>query len=71
MIREKQPPTEIVIDTTGPNGNAVALIKAAQAYATQLGLDGDAIKVEMMAGDYSNLLSVFDDHFGDHITLEI
>ena len=71
MIRDKIAPTEIVIDTTGPNGNAVALIKAAQKYARQLGLDGDAIKAEMMAGDYDNLLSVFDDHFGEHIILEI
>lgn len=71
MIREKIAPTEIVIDTTGPNGNAVALIKAAEKYARLLGKDGAAIRAEMMAGDYNNLLSVFDDHFGEHIILEI
>lgn len=71
MIREKVKPTEIVIDTTGPDGNAVGLIKLALKYAHIFSLDGDAIKAEMMAGDYDNLLTVFDDHFGDFITLEI
>ncbi len=71
MIRQKVQPSERTIDTTGPDGNAFALIKAATTYAHQLGLDGDAIKAEMMAGDYDNLLSVFDDHFGDFITLEV
>lgn len=71
MIREKVKPTEIVIDTTGPDGNAVGLIKLALKYAHIFRLDGDAIKSEMMAGDYDNLLTVFDNHFGDFITLEI
>jgi hypothetical protein len=71
MIREKVKPTEIVIDTTGPDGNAYGLIKLALKYAHIFGWDGDAIKAEMMAGDYDNLLTVFDNHFGDFITLEI
>jgi hypothetical protein len=32
-------------------------------------LDGKAIRTEMMAGNYENLVSVFDKHFGQFVTL--
>lgn len=70
MIREKQPKSEIVIDLSGPEGNAFALMGYARQYAKQLGLDGKAIVSEMMEGDYENLLEVFDRHFGDYVILE-
>jgi len=43
MIREKQTPREIVIDLTGPDGNAFALMAYAKRFARQLGKDGNAI----------------------------
>ena len=71
MIREKQQNTgPIVIDLTGPEGNAFALMGYAKRYAKQLGLDGKAIQNEMMQGDYEHLLEVFDKNFGDFIILE-
>lgn len=70
MIREKQPKSEIVIDLSGPEGNAFVLLGYAQKFARQLGLDEYAIKNEMMEGDYENLLEVFDRHFGDYVILE-
>lgn len=70
MIREKQPQSEIVIDLTGPDGNAFALMGYANRFAKQLGLDGKAITAEMMSGDYENLLEVFDKNFGDFVILE-
>jgi hypothetical protein len=70
MIREKQPQSEIVIDLTGPDGNAFALMGYANRFAKQLGLDGKAITAEMMSGDYENLLEVFDRNFGDFVILE-
>jgi len=70
MIREKQPKSEIVIDLSGPEGNAFVLMGYARQYAKQLGLDGRAIVSEMMEGDYENLLEVFDRHFGDYVILE-
>jgi len=70
MIREKQPQSEIVIDLTGPDGNAFALMGYANRFAKQLGLDGKAITNEMMSGDYENLLEVFDKNFGDFVILE-
>ena len=70
MIREKQPQTEIVIDLTGPDGNAFALMGYAKRFAKQLGLDGNKITNEMMEGDYENLLQVFDNYFGDFVILE-
>jgi len=70
MIREKQPKSEIVIDLSGPEGNAFVLMGYARQYAKQLGLDGKAIVSEMMEGDYENLLEVFDRHFGDYVILE-
>ena len=70
MIREKQPQTEIVIDLTGPDGNAFVLMGYAKRFAKQLGLDGNKITNEMMEGDYENLLQVFDGYFGDFVILE-
>jgi len=70
MIREKQPKREIIIDLTGPDGNAFVLIGKAMSFAKQLGLDGNSIKQEMMSGDYENLLQVFDKNFGHFVILE-
>ena len=70
MIRTKKPKPEIIIDLTGPDGNAFVLMSMAVDFARQLGKDGKAIREEMMAGDYEHLLSVFDREFGDYVILE-
>ena len=69
MIKSKQEKTGIEIDLTGPDGNAFFLIGTASNLAKQLGLDRNAIKEEMMKGDYDNLVNVFDKHFGQFVTL--
>jgi hypothetical protein len=69
MIKKKNESFGIEIDLTGPNGNAFYLIGAANNLAKQLGLDGKAIQAEMMAGDYENLVKVFDKNFGHFVTL--
>jgi hypothetical protein len=73
MIRSKQPKSEIVIDLTGPDGNAFALM----GYATRFAKDLDYSKQEiddllkkMQSGDYENLLKVFDEEFGEFVVLE-
>ena len=66
MIREKTAPKEIIIDLTGPDGNAFVLMGHARSFAKQLGYskeDTDTLIRDMMAGDYENLLQVFDKHF--------
>lgn len=70
MIREKQLATEVVIDLTGPQGNAFNLMAHAKRFARQLGMDGSAILTEMRNGDYENLVQVFDKHFGHFCVLE-
>ena len=70
MIRKKQPKEEIVIDLTGPDGNAFALLGYADRFAKQLDLDSVTIKAEMMNGDYENLIKVFDEWFGYFVILE-
>ena len=72
MIRDKQPPwkREVIIDLTGPDGNAFALLGYANRFARQLGLDQESIKQEMTSGDYENLIEVFDRHFGHFVILE-
>ena len=70
MIRTKQAQREIIIDLTGPDGNAIVLMGTAVNLAKQLGKDGKAIREEMMAGDYEHLLSVFDREFGHFVILE-
>ena len=73
MIRSKQvKTTPIIIDLTGPDGNAFALMAYAKRFATQLGWKdrGEALINEMMSGDYENLLQVFDNAFGEFVILE-
>lgn len=71
MIREKEERKgSIVIDLTGPDGNAFALMGYASDFAKQLGIERGPIITEMMSGDYENLLQVFDRYFGDFVILE-
>ncbi len=71
MIRDKQTQTgPVVIDLTGPDGNAFALMGYAKRFAKQLNLDSNKIISDMTSGDYENLIQVFDDNFGDFVILE-
>jgi hypothetical protein len=71
MIRKKKERTgPIVIDLTGPDGNAYALMAYATRFAKQLDLDEKVIIKEMTSGDYENLLKVFDRYFGGFVILE-
>mgnify|MGYP003350713596 FL=1 len=70
MIKYKTMKTgPVEIDLTGPDGNAFALIGHARNLADQLGLDKKKIQSEMMAGNYENLIRVFDSYFGEYVTL--
>ena len=69
-IRDKIDSGSIVIDLTGPDGNAFALMGYASRLARQLGLDAKQIVAEMRSGDYENLVNVFDSYFGDYVILE-
>jgi hypothetical protein len=69
MIKSKKQSLGIEIDLTGPDGNAFVLIGTAGSLARQLGLDGKAIREEMMKGDYEHLVNTFDKHFGHFVTL--
>lgn len=69
-FREKTENTEIVVDLTGPEGNAFVLFGYAKRWSEQLNLDYKQIKKEMTAGDYENLLLVLDSYFGDYVIFE-
>ena len=71
MIRNKiENKGPIVIDLTGPEGNAFVLLGYAKRYAKQLNFDEKKIISKMMEGDYEHLLKTFDRYFGDYIILE-
>ena len=71
MIRKKQKHKgPIVLDLTGPDGNAYALMAYAKRFATQLGYDHKMIIGKMTSGDYEHLLEVFDSYFGKFVILE-
>lgn len=71
MIRDKiKNSGPIVIDLTGPEGNAFCLMGYANKFARQLNLDSSTIIAEMKSGDYENLLKVFDSYFGEYVILE-
>ena len=73
MIRKKQPQKEIVVDLTGPDGNANVLISLANRLAIKLDYQPEEraqLTTDMMGGDYENLLQVFDKAFGHFVILE-
>ena len=71
MIRDKKEKKgPIVIDLTGPDGNAFVLMGYAKNFARQLDLDADVIIKEMKSGDYEHLIKVFDNYFGSFVILE-
>ena len=69
MIRPTQD-REFYINLDGPQGNANVLMATAINLANQVGLDGDKIIMEMMSGDYINLVKIFDKYFGKYVILE-
>ena len=68
-ILKKPTASGITIDLTGPQGNAYYLLGTAKNLAKQLDLNGLVIMEDMQSGDYENLLEVFDNHFGNIVTL--
>ena len=71
MIRNKiENNGPLVIDLTGPDGNAFALMGYAKRFARQLKFDDKKIINEMMSGSYEELLETFDRYFGDYVILE-
>ena len=60
----------IVIDLSGPNGNAFVLMAMASRWAEQLGRDPKPILEDMQAGDYAHLLRVLEREFGEYVIFE-
>ena len=56
-----------VIDLQGSQGNAFALMAVADDFLRQMKRrdEFNAMRTEMMSGDYNNLLRVFQTKFGD------
>lgn len=69
MIKRRVPKVHIEIDLTGPEGNAFYLLGLAANLAKRFDLDAEIIQKEMMAGDYENLIQVFDRYFGAMVIL--
>ena len=72
MIRQKQKSKKLIVDLTGPCGNAYYLIGLANKLTK--GMPSSIIEditKEMTSSSYENLIKVFDKHFGDKVILEI
>lgn len=71
MIRDKQfSSSPLIVDLTGPDGNAFVLLSMAKRWARDLQLDFKSIRDDAMSGDYEHLLEVLDNHFGDYVIFE-
>lgn len=72
MIVDKPKQNGIVIDLTGPQGNAFYLIGTAKKIGRQVGMSPkniDKMVERMTSGDYEHLLSEFEFEFGSVVTL--
>lgn len=75
MIRKKKEnkASKIIIDLTGPEGNAFILLGKALAFTKQLGyseLEKEILMDQMKSTDYEGLIKTFDHYFGDFVILE-
>lgn len=55
---------KVLIDLSGPEGNAFYLLALAKKWSTQLELNYLSIYNEMTSGDYDHLCDTFLEHFG-------
>jgi hypothetical protein len=72
MIVDRPKQNGMVIDLSGPQGNAFFLIGTAKKLWKQLGYDKEDVESNikrMTSGDYDNLVNYFDSEFGDFVTL--
>jgi hypothetical protein len=69
-IIKKDTTKKIVVDLTGPQGNAYWLMGYASSLCKQLKWDSKPILDDMKSGDYENLIKVFDKNFGSVVDLE-
>ena len=71
MIRKKQNNEgPLIVDLTGPDGNAFVLLGAAKKWAEQLDLDWKIIRKEATSDDYEHLVKTLDKYFGEYIIFE-
>lgn len=62
----------IEIDLDGPQGNAYVILGYADKFGVELNFSKEKrVKIyeEMTAGDYDNLIDVFENYFGDLVYL--
>ena len=72
MIRPKPPPSKLVIDLDGPDGNVFQILALAQTYCNQLNWDYDKFdaEVKFFANNYEDVIGLFDQWFGAFCDLE-
>jgi len=72
MIRKKAQKYsgKIIVDLTGPDGNAFVLLGMAKRWADELGFDWESIKTEATSSNYENLLQTLDKYFGEFVIFE-
>ena len=66
---EEKLPRNLEIDLTGSEGNTFYILGVAKKLSRQLDKDWELIKSSMTAGDYEELIRVFEEEFGNYVTL--
>jgi hypothetical protein len=69
MIIKKKKPKHIEIDLDGPQGNAYTLLGIAKQLCAALDKDYEDVSKRMKAGNYNNLIQVFEEEFSDFVTM--
>jgi len=70
MIKSKIEKSQAIeIDLTGPDGNVFNLIGVGRKLCKQLGLSSDEFTSRMTSGNYDNAVNVFEEYFGEFVTL--
>jgi len=60
---------KFIIDLTGPSGNAYALLGYASKFSEPFDINFEEVREKMMSGDYENLVTVFEEYFGEYVEI--
>ncbi len=69
IVPAQTQPQQLVLDLSGPDGNAFVILGHAKRLARICGLDPNPIIEDMMFSDYTHLIHTFDRYFGHCVTL--
>jgi len=69
MMTNNYTETPIIINLSGLGSDIFMLINCARELSKKLEYDDEYVLDKLMEGDYENMISTFEDYFGEYVVL--